>query len=318
MSDPRVAPELAKALTLVEHVDVDDWNDIAVLRAAQRATRERLAEAGYIPPRAPDISLAQARVDSQGHSIPVWVYRALDARAPMATFIHIHGGAFALADMTEDQLLCEELARAGFLVLSVDYRLAPEHPYPAALDDVAAVLMSVPSFVVEEGVETHAIVVGGLSAGGSLAAALCLLNRDRGGAPIALQVLNQPCLDDRLLTPAVSGPGSEDTRRGMTWMWSSYHGDVAPSYLSAPGRNDDFTGLPPALVIVTELDALRDEGLEYAAGFRRAGVDVEVEEIPSAYHGFDVTVPLSPQAIELRSRIVQRSLAAVAKVSSGR
>ncbi|MEN2742697.1 alpha/beta hydrolase [Microbacterium sp. X-17] len=302
-------PELAAPLELVDAIPIAEWADTSRLRKSQRETRRRLTEAGYIPAPAADVESIPVAIQAAGGlEIPVVTYQAKKHSPNAGTFLHIHGGAFVLGDMYEERLLCEELARAGFLVVSVDYRLAPEHPFPAALDDIYGVLNELPRIAGKAGVQKSKIVVGGLSAGGSLAAALCLRARDAGGPPIALQVLNQPCLDDRI--PASWDPGAvpDSEREGRAWMWGSYLGGAEPTYLSTPGRSSNFSRLPSALIIVAELDSLLTEALEYGENLRRAGVHIESEVIQGAYHGFDVTAPLAAPSVRLRHLIVSQSL----------
>jgi acetyl esterase/lipase len=130
----------------------------------------------------------------------------------MAVVLHLHGGGFALGDLDEERAWCTRFSESGFLVVSPEYRLAPESPYPAALEDVWAVLRTLPRHLDRWDAERLPLVVTGLSAGGNLAAALCLRDRDSESPAIRFQVLNQPCLDPRLQTASVNLPHHRDIR----------------------------------------------------------------------------------------------------------
>jgi acetyl esterase len=222
-----------------------------------------------------------------GPSVPVLVARpAGDAARDRPALLVLHGGGFVMgaADMIAPQVadLCAQL---DAVVVAVDYRLAPEHPYPAALDDCAAALRWLAD---RPGVDRERVGVYGMSAGGGLAAALTLLVRDRGGPALCFQVLDAPEVDDRLDTPSMHA--FTDTplwsRPDAVLSWRHYlagaHGEV--EVYAAPARATDLAGLPPAHVTVYENDPLRDEGLAYAAGLLRAGVSVELHLFPGTFH----------------------------------
>lgn len=210
--------------------------------------------------------------------------------------LSIHGGGFAVGSMALDDATNGALAReVGAVVVSVDYRLAPEHPFPAAADDCYAAAVWMSTQAAELGVDPACIAVLGNSAGGGLAATVALLARDRGGPPLAMQVLLEPELDDRLQTHSMRNGtatvGWSSTKAALSW---SYYlgGDVdVPPRHAAPARTEDLSGLPRAYVAVSELDCLRDEGLEYAARLMWAGVPTELHCWPGAFHGFQSLVP---------------------------
>ena len=203
---------------------------------------------------------------------------------PLPALLVLHGGGFVMgaADMTAPQIvhLCAEL-RA--LVVAVDYRLAPEHPYPAALDDCAAGLAWLTD---RTDVDRDRVGVYGMSAGGGLAAALTLLVRDRGGPELCFQLLDAPEVDDRLDTPSMHT--FTDTplwsRPDAELSWRHYLAGTDPDVYAAPARATDLTDLPPAYLSVYENDPLRDEGLAYAAQLLRAGVSVELHLFPGTFH----------------------------------
>jgi acetyl esterase len=174
-------------------------------------------------------------------------------------------------------------ADGGVAVVAVDYRLAPEHPFPAALDDVTVTLRWAQR-------RWPCVGVAGSSAGGCLAAAATLCARDGGGMLPAFQLLVYPVLDDRLGTRSmralVRTPGWNATASAQ--MWELYLGSGAPTALAAPGRADDLAGLPTTYVVVAEHDPLHDEGVEYAARLAAAGVAVTLDDIAGVPHGFDL------------------------------
>jgi acetyl esterase/lipase len=205
---------------------------------------------------------------------------------------------------------------AGCVVVSVEYRLAPEHRFPAALDDCYAALSWTASSAAELGVDPDRIGLAGASSGGNLAAATALLARDRGEPPVAFQCLVYPTLDDRMQTASVQFVGTPLVDGGdVARCWEYYLGadrtDVSP--YAAPGRTDDLSGLPPAYVMTAELDPLRDDGVQYAARLLEAGVSVELHQFAGAFHGFD----LFPTALSQRALDEQVAwLAAVTRTTS--
>jgi acetyl esterase/lipase len=174
--------------------------------------------------------------------------------------------------------------------VSVEYRLAPEHPFPAGVEDCYAALSWTAANAAALGVDARRIAVAGQSAGGGLAAATALLARDRGGPALCFQLLEIPELDDRLDTPSMLA--FDDTplwnRPSAVWSWKHYlgpdHGGEVSPY-AAPARAQDVSGLPPAYVSTMELDPLRDEGILYALRMLQAGVPVELHSYPGTFHG---------------------------------
>jgi acetyl esterase/lipase len=201
----------------------------------------------------------------------------------------MHGGGFVIGSVDSHHDMAVQAAiTAESVVVSVDYRLAPEHPYPAALDDCYSALTWVRAEAASLGVDTMRIAVAGISAGACLAAALALLARDRGGPLIAAQCLAQPSLDDRPTT--LSRRTFVDTpvwsRESNRLSWHHYLRGVTdiPEY-AAPARAKDLAGLPSAYIAVCELDALRDESMTYASRLLEADVSVELHLYPGTFHG---------------------------------
>jgi acetyl esterase/lipase len=226
-------------------------------------------------------------------AVPVRIYVPHErADTPTPAILYIHGGGFFVGSIDAEHGGSATLARElGVVVVSVEYRLAPEHPYPAGLEDCYAALQWLHSAAGELGVDTARIAVNGGSAGGGLSAALALLARDRGGPAICFQYLGIPELDDRLDTPSmrafVDTPMWSRPAAEKSWEWylgDLWGGDDIP-YHAAPARAEDLSGLPPAYVSVMEFDPLRDEGLDYAVRMIRAGVPVELHHFPGTFHG---------------------------------
>ncbi|MEV6205660.1 alpha/beta hydrolase [Kitasatospora sp. NPDC051914] len=282
-------PELAAALAMWSPVDI---SDLAAARAAQAAelagTAERADSTGVkvedvrVPgaPGAPDVLLR--------------TYRPQGRPGPLPLLYTLHGGGFVLGNPDvdhEDNLhLCRELQ---VLVVSADYRLAPEHPYPAALEDCWTGLCRLVEQAAGFDLDADRIALRGDSAGGGLAAGLAMLVRDRGGPHIRLQQLHSPALDDRLTTP--SAVEYTDTpvwnRPNALLSWAAYlgptaGGDTVDRY-AAPARADaaDLAGLPPAHITVMQFDPLRDEGIDYARALLAAGVPTELHLLPGTFHG---------------------------------
>jgi acetyl esterase/lipase len=214
---------------------------------------------------------------------------------PWPALLWIHGGGYVIGTAGQDDALCHHFADTlGIVVAAVDYRLAPESPFPAPLDDCYRAL----TWLAEQSeVDADRVAVGGASAGGGLAAALALMARDRGEVRLAFQLLSYPMLDDRTATRT-----DIDEHRFRLWNnrsnrfgWQSYTGlppgSPGVSGLAAPARSEDLSRLPPAWIGVGTLDLFHDEDLAYAARLEQAGVDCDVVEVEGAFHGFDLIRP---------------------------
>jgi len=227
-------------------------------------------------------------VSALGSGAGVRLFRPVGVSEPSAALLWIHGGGYVLGTAEQDDALCRRFStRLGITVASVDYRLAPEHPYPAPLEDCYAALSwlaGLPS------VDPRRVAVGGASAGGGLAAALALLARDRGELTPIFQLLAYPMLDDR---SSATGPNKNHrmwNARSNHFGWTAYLGDADPQ-VAVPGRRDDLAGLPAAWIGVGTHDLFHDEDLAYAERLRAAGVPCAVDVIAGAFHGFDLVAP---------------------------
>jgi acetyl esterase len=223
--------------------------------------------------------------------IPVRIYRGKNTEGKLPVLLYLHGGGFYCGDHLSDELQCAHYAlNAQCAVVCVDYRLAPEEPFPAALTDCYRVL----EFLWDESqnlnLDRDFIAVGGSSAGANLAAAVALLARDQTGPKLCFQMLLVPALDDRLETQSARQftdvPDFARPEAQVMWRWYRGEGahDVSP-YV-APARAKDLSDLPASYILCAGLDPLRDEGLNYAHRLTEAGVAVELHLVPSIPHGF--------------------------------
>jgi acetyl esterase/lipase len=247
-----------------------------------------------------------------GSGVGVRLHRPIGVSQPTPALLWIHGGGYVLGSAQQDDALCQRFTRElGITVASVDYRLAPEHPYPAPLEDCYSALTWLTGL---PAVDPTRVAIGGASAGGGLAAALAFLARDRGEVSPTLQLLAYPMLDDR----SGSGPKSPNYRlwgpKSNRFGWAAYLGGADPQ-VAVPARRDDLSGLPPAWIGVGTHDLFHDEDVAYAKRLTAAGVPCQVEVVPGAFHGFDLVVPkaavsqsfFASQCASLRSALAATS-----------
>lgn len=243
----------------------------------------------------PPSSITLAAVDDTtipgpGGPLPLRLYRpTLDRRQPAIVFVH--GGGFIQRGLDSHDEMCRRLASGtSSVVVAVDCRPAPEHPYPAAVDDTYATLLHVDSECHTLGLDPSRLAVAGVSSGGAIAAGTALRCRDAGGPRIALQILLTPMLQHRQDTPSrqANGHGGYGiTTALLDWYSDQYApGDAASEPYCAPLRAHDLHGLPPAYIHTAELDPLRDDGAAYAQRLHDAGVPVEHRDAAGLFHGF--------------------------------
>ena len=227
-----------------------------------------------------------------GQPVRARAYTPRDARAgPLPLVIFLHGGGWVTGDLDSHDATCRALANAsGCKVVALDYRLAPEHKFPAGLHDCHAALEWLAAHAGELGIDARRIAIGGDSAGGNLAAAVALMARDRGGPPLAFQLLVYPVTHHAFdtLSYATYGDGHLLTEEGMRWNWDHYLASAADGLdpLASPLLAPDLRGLPRALVIVAECDPLCDESEAYARRLADAGVEVECRRYDGMLHAF--------------------------------
>ena len=242
---------------------------------------------------APD---ALARVDDRtipgpGGDLPVRVY-ASEADGIRPALIYFHGGGWVLCNLETHDAVCRALAKeSGCVVVSVDYRLAPEHKFPAAVEDAYAATAWIAANAATLGIDAQRIAVGGDSAGGNLATVAAMRCRDAGGPALAAQLLLYPVTDLSSFDTASYREMAEGyflTRDSMQWFSLQYLGsaELGSHPEASPLLASRFAGLPPALIVTAEFDPLRDEGEAYGARLREAGVPVTITRYPGMIHGF--------------------------------
>lgn len=279
-----------------------------------KAILDQMAEAGG--PKISDLSPTEARVvfremstafdnsdvpvggvedrsiPGPGGEIPIRLYTPVAAGGgPLAALVFYHGGGWVIGDLESHDATCRTLSQtSGCKVIAVDYRLAPEHKFPAAADDAYAALTWVEKNAMEIGVDPNRIAVGGDSAGGNLAAAVCLMSKDKNGPHVAFQLLIYPVaqigIDTQSRKDLATGYFLETET--MIWFEDQYMANAsdADNPYASPLKAANLSGLPPAYVITAGFDPLKDEGKAYADNLRAAGVDVQYVNYDGMIHGF--------------------------------
>ncbi|MEV0995380.1 alpha/beta hydrolase [Nonomuraea sp. NPDC050202] len=295
-------PELEAFIPLFPPADLTD---------PAAARKELAALAGAVPPVGVQDLVIEDRTVPGDPEVPVRIYRPRQAQGAV---VWLHGGGFVMGDLdTEHPWASRAADLSGAVVISVGYRLAPEHPFPAALDDAYAVLTWASEHAAELGLDPARIAVGGHSAGAGLAAGVALRARDEQGPPIRFQLLHQPGLDDRQQTWSQRNFTDTPwmTRDKFATSWRHYMGSRPATPYAAPARAEDLSGLPPAYVATAEFDPLRDEAIEYALRLLQAGVSVELHQWPGTFHGSQaiVSAEVSQRQIEELAGALRRALA---------
>lgn len=295
-------PELEAFIPLIPKADMTD----------PATARRHLAAmaAGVPPPDLTDVDVEDRTVPADP-DVPVRIYRPHRAQGAI---VWLHGGGWVMGDRDTEHPWASRLAEgSGAVVISVSYRLAPEDPFPAALDDAHAVLAWTAEHAAELGVDPNRIAVGGHSAGANIAAGLALRVRDEQGPPIHFQVLHQAAFDDRQET--WSARNFTDTpwmsRDQVTQGWRHYLGSAPASPYAAPARAEDLSGLPPAYVAAAELCPNRDEDIDYALRLLRAGVSVELHQWAGTFHGSYalLSAEVSQRQVAELAAVLRRALA---------
>ncbi|MFC4118121.1 alpha/beta hydrolase [Nonomuraea zeae] len=295
-------PELEAFIPFLPQVDLTDpiasrknYAELATARPAPEATGLEIEDRTV--PADPDV--------------PVRIYRPLHAQGAV---VWLHGGGFVMGDLDTEHPWASRIADgSGAVVISVGYRLAPEHPFPAALDDAYAVLTWTAQHAHDLGIDPERIAIGGHSAGAGLAAAVALRARDEQGPAIRFQLLNEAGLDDRQQT--WSQRHFTDTpwlyREKVSTIWRYYLGSTPATPYAAPARAADLAGLPPAYIATAEFDPGRDEGIDYALRLLQAGVPVELHQWPGTFHGSQafLSAEVSQRQIAGLTAALRRALA---------
>ena len=260
------------------------------LLSPSQARRQML---DFSPPVDPQLSAKRVenlKISPQGHELPLRLYYP-EGDSPYPTVVYFHGGGWVIGDLDTHHAVCHALSKtSGCLVVAVDYRLAPEHKYPAAIEDAYAAVCWVADNADSIEAKSDTIAVFGESAGANLATVVSMMVRDRGGPQIGLQVLVYPVTNHDFDTPSYvkCAEGYILTRDKMKWFWNHYlEDDDEPDhpYIS-PLKADNLVGLPPALVLTAEYDPLCDEGEAYAGKLEIYGVPVTLSRYEGMIHGF--------------------------------
>ncbi|MFN4354275.1 alpha/beta hydrolase [Parvibaculum sp.] len=251
------------------------------------------AMAAMLDPQGIPIGKVEDRaIPGPAGDISVRIYTPVAAGGTGPALVYYHGGGWVIGDLETHDALCRTLANeAGLKVIAVDYRLAPEHPFPAAIDDAYAATKWVEANASEIGIDPNRIAVAGDSAGGNLAAAVSLRSKAEKGPHIAFQLLIYPVTDAPRTTQSYKdfAAGHMLEAEGMDWFWNHYvlSAGTDPKHpYAAPLHAESLTGLPPAYVVTAGFDVLRDEGKAYAEALKKAGVAVEYVNYEGMIHGF--------------------------------
>jgi len=313
-SHPPIDPEIAEALTGPDVSSPSLYpQEILARRGSGEVDRDALTRGGAIT-----LTDMVAEGPTDNPEVPILVLRADGTTAPQPGVVWIHGGGMIMGSHYGiDQTLLDAVL-LGYTVVSVGYRLAPEYPYPAAVEDCYAAWCWVHRRAAELGIDPEQLLIAGASAGGGLAAGTTLLIRDRKAPLPSRQILFCPMLDDREITASATeldGEALWDRNANRTG-WSAYLGESrgsedVPIY-AAPARATDLSGLPPTFIDVGDVETFRDEDIDYAARLSRNQVPVELHVWPGGVHGFTSVAPqaaLSRAAITARLGYLQRALA---------
>lgn len=313
----QVDPELRVVLEKFPKIGLLQLDKIVAARAVMK--KMFLSMQAGLPEIEGVTSRDQSVAGPQGDpAVQVRIYQPAERPALLPALFWIHGGGYVIGDIDQDDRLMKQIVkRVDCVAVSVDYRLAPEHPFPAPVEDCYAGLKWLFAHAGELGVDPSRIAIGGASAGGGLAAGLALLARDRAEVQVAFQLLIYPMIDDRNNTPAsyeITDPrvwNRESNHLGWKAYLGREGGGEGVSPYAAATRATNLTNLPPAFIPTGALDLFVDENIEYAQRLIQAGVPTELHVYPGAFHGFDIFAPsaaVSKQFKTERDAALKRAL----------
>ncbi len=308
----RLDPDAAAILDKIREAGVPPWHTLLPAEGREvYRRRAKLFEGAPLPAG----TVWDTTIPSDVSPVRIRIYRPVGG-PPRPIFVYVHGGGWTLGDLDTFDAICRRISvAADCLLVSVDYRLAPENPYPAALDDTVTTIRWVAEHGAELGGDPTRLAVGGDSAGGNLTAGAVLRLRDEGGPRVAVQVLIYPATQAsfEMLSYYENAVGYFLTTADVKWFWRNYLGDdpaTASDPYACPGIAPDLRGLPPAVVITGDFDPVRDDGDIYAVKLRAAGVPVVARRFPGMIHGFvalPVEIPAGRRAIAIIARAARRA-----------
>ena len=296
----KVHPELQNALRKTPSLDYSRKNLWFI----------RLLISSLPTPKAPkDVTIKNIKIDNKDNSakIKLRVYQPVNRTNPAPVLIWMHGGGYIIGKPEMEDAICIQFVRElGISIVSVDYRLAPKHPFPAGLEDCYSALIWAKENANEWGFDTSRMAVGGTSAGGGLAASLAQLAYDRKEVSLNFQLLTYPMLDDRTVLRTDIDDSNSPTwsQKKNKFGWESYlgkeYGAETPPKYAVPARRSDLSGLPKAWIGVGTLDIFFDEDTAYAQRLKEMGIACDLEIVQNAFHGFDAFDHNLPMVQEFR------------------
>jgi acetyl esterase/lipase len=298
--NPDVAAVLAAVMESNGAPPTPPVGDVASRRPALDAMLDHFNN--QLQPPSADVEISDHTVPAADGALLLARWYRKSSSPSRAAVLYLHGGGMIAGSVKNfDGPVSRYVARTGVPMLSLEYRLAPDHPHPTPVEDAYTGLVWLAEHAAELGVDAGRLAVMGDSAGGGLAAGVAILSRDRNGPPIAHQLLIYPMLDDRNTTPdlhlaPLAGWSYDDNATGWDALLGAGHQDKPVDPAAAPARLGDATGLPPAYIEVGQLDIFRDEDLRYALTLSHAGVPVELHLHPGLPHEYDAIAPAADVA----------------------
>lgn len=306
-----IDPQIQVLLDTLDQMGFKGISELAPDAAGVRAAMKQMR----VPVEVADVAeVRDLSCPGPAGPVPLRLYRPND-QPGLPVLVWFHGGGWTIGDLETADATCRELANAsGAAVVSVDYRLAPEHPFPAAVEDCWAALQWAAAHADELAADATRLAVGGDSAGGNLAAVVSLMARDRSGPPVRFQLLVYPATDARLGWPSLeeNGSGYFMSREDVVWFYRQYAPPDPSDWRMSPLLATDHSGLPPAYVVTAEYDPIRDEGEAYAEALRQAGVEADLTRYDGMVHGFfgmHATVDVARRAVQEAGTALAAALA---------
>lgn len=303
--------ELASALSGFPAGDI--WQDLDLTRVFLNETRARLNAALPVIDTVVSKDYSLTTSDNSADFL-IRAYAPVKQSGPLPVLLWIHGGGYVMGSVSQDDYLVRSLVAAvGCVIVSVDYRLAPEHPFPAPLDDCYCALKWLAANTGTLNVDPKRIAIGGASAGGGLAAALALMARDKAEVDVVLQFLLCPMTDDSNSTESsyqLTDPRVWNRHNNLKG-WAAYLDGDESSIYAAASRAEDLAGLPPAYIAVGTVDMFVDENREYSKRLQQAGVNTQLEIFEGGFHGFEFFVPeaaISRRALAAHHQALMQAL----------